>query len=313
MITGIPISIRGAMITASSVAYPDTGETAWANATVYAVGDTRSYLIGDLYHKFECKLAHTSDTATGKVPEAYPDDEANAYWIDLGAVNKYAPFQLERNTQNNAPSPYTVSINPGGRVRDIGIGNIIADEVKLEVFNAAAALVYTETQDLLVRNTPTIYDWIYAKHRQIGKTLFTNLPTHSTHTFKLTFTRAAGNVRVGSIIPTVAFEIGSAQYGAGVQKENLSTINRQFDGEVKIKRRRNIPTTQIKLIISKNEIDRVAQLIDDLNAEVTFWSGIVLRSDGYFESIFTIGFYNAFGYSLDYPTDAVANIEIKEL
>lgn len=313
MITGIPISIRGAMVTASSVAYPDTGETLWANATVYAVGDTRSYLIGDLYHKFECKLAHTSDTATGKVPEAYPGDETNAYWIDLGAVNKYAPFQLERNTQNNAPSPYIVSINPGERVRDIGIGNIIADSVKLEIFDASNNLVFTETQDLLVRNTPTIYDWIYAKHRQISKALFTNLPTHSTHTFKLTFTRAAGNVRVGAIIPTVGFEIGSAQYGAAVQRENLSTINRQFDGEVKIKRRRNIPEAQLKLIISKNEIDRVAQLIDDLNAMVTFWAGIVLRSDGYFESIFMIGFYSGFSYSLDYPTEAVANITLKEL
>jgi hypothetical protein len=313
MITGIPIKIRGAMVTSSSVAYPGTGETAWANVTVYAVGDTRSYLIGDLYHKFECKLAHTSDTATGKIPEAYPDDETNAYWIDLGAVNKYAPFHLERNTQNDAPSPYVVSVDPGERVRHIAIGNIIADEVTLEIFDQASALVYTETQRLLVRITPTINDWIFAKHRQIKETLFSDLPTFTTHTFKLTFTRAAGNVRVGSIIPSVGFEIGSAQYGAGVQRENLSTINRRTTGEVRLKPRRNVPSTDLNLIIRKEEIDRIAQLIDDLNAAVTFWSGIVQRTDGYFESLFIIGICRDFKYSIEYPTHVAGSIKVEEL
>lgn len=313
MITARPIVIRGAMVTASSVAYPDTGETAWANTTAYVVGDTRSYLIGDLYHKFECKLNHTSDTATGKVPEAYPDDETNAYWIDLGAVNKFAPFLLDRNTQNDAPSPYYVSVDPGERFTTIAIGNATADDVTLDVYDATAALISTETKPLLVRDVYSWYDWLYQPHRQIKKTIFTDLPAVSTYTFKLTFTRAAGNVHVGSIIPGVAFDIGHAQYKAKVTRENFTSFNRAFDGEAKIKKRRNVPSNILQLIQKKSKIDGIKNLIDDLNGEVTFWAGIVQTTDGYFESLFTIGLYKSYSYSLEGPLESLADIEIQEL
>lgn len=313
MITGRPIKIRGAMITASTVPYPDTGETAWADATVYAAGDTRSYLIGDLYHKFECKLAHTSDTATGKIPQAYPDDEDNAYWIDLGAVNKYAPFQLDRNTQNDAPSPYSVSVDPGERFTTLAIGNAIADEVTLEVCSESAILVSTETKRLLVRDVYSWYDWLYQRHRQISKTIFVGIPAVSTYTFKLIFARAAGNVRVGSIIPAVAFDIGNAQFKARVTRENFSAFSRTFDGEAKIRKRRNVPSNQLQLIQKKSKIDGIKNLIDDLNGEITFWAGEVLTTDGYFESLFTIGLYKNYSYSLEGPLESLADIEIQEL
>lgn len=313
MITARPIIIRGSMVTASSVSYPDTGETAWANTTAYVVGDTRSYLIGDLYHKFECKLNHTSDTATGKVPEAYPDDETNAYWIDLGAVNKYAPFQLDRNTQNDAPSPYYVNVDPDQRFTTIAIGNTIADDVTLDVYDDAAALVSTETKRLLVRDVYSWYDWLYQQHRQIKKTIFVDLPAVSTYTFKLTFTRGAGNVRVGSIVPGVAFDIGNAQYKAKVTRENFTSFNRAFDGEAKIKKRRNVPSNLLQLIQKKSKIDGIKNLIDDLNGEITFWAGIVQTTDGYFESLFTIGLYKSYSYSLEGPLESLADIEIQEL
>src|SRR5574340_707099 len=161
MITARPISIRDSQITSSSVAYPDTGETLWANAAVYAVGDTVSYYISSdtLYHKFECKTAHTAATGTNE-PQAYPDDETNTWWTDLGAVNKFAPFQLERNTQNNATSPYTVEINPGERFTAIAISNTIADSVTLEVYDSTATLISTETKQLLVRDVYSWYDWL---------------------------------------------------------------------------------------------------------------------------------------------------------
>lgn len=311
MITGRPITIRDAQITASSVAYPDTGETLWATAQSYVVGDTRSYLIGDLYHKFYCIQAHTSSSSNA--PEAFPDDETNGYWTDLGAVNKFAPFQLDRNTQNDAASPYSVSVNPGERFSVIAIGNIIADSVTLEVYDASAALVSTETKQLLVRDVYSWYDWLYQPHRQIKKTIFTDLPSVSTYTFKLIFTRAAGNVRVGHIIPSVAFDIGQAQYRAKVNRENFSTFVRNFDGEVKIKRRRNVPGNLLQLIQDKSKIDGIKNLIDDLNGEITFWAGLVETTDGYFESLFTIGLYKDYSYSLDHPNHAEAQIDIQEL
>ncbi|NBQ67524.1 MAG: hypothetical protein EBU46_01315 [Nitrosomonadaceae bacterium] len=311
MITGRPIKIRDAQIVSSSVAYPATGETLLVNGGIYAVGATVSYLIGDMYHKFQCIQAHTSGTTN--LPEAFPDDETNGYWIDLGAVNKIAPFQLERNTQNDALSPYVVEIDPGERFTAVAIGNVIADEVTIEVLNESGGVVTTDTKTLLVRDIYSWYDWLYQRHRQITKTIFSGLPAVNTYRFRLTFTRSSGYVRVGQIIPAVAFDIGEAQYAATVKRENFSTFVRDFAGEAKIKRRRNVPNISLQLMQDKNRLDGIKNIIDDLNSEVTFWSGIVKTTDGYFESLFAIGLYKDYSYSLAYPLNVLANIEIQEL
>ncbi len=313
MITGCPINIRGSMITGSSVPFPDTGETALTEIA-YTKGQTGSYLIGDLNHKVECKANVTVDFADeDTLPKAYPDDENNAYWIDHGAVNKEAPFQRERTDQNDATSPYWVAINPGGRVSAIGIGYIVADDVTIEVFDADSNTIYTETRKLLKRNVFNFKSWVQAPVRQIEKVLFDGLPMASTNTFKLTFTRKTGNVSVGAIIPVSDIDIGGAQYRAKVRRENFTKVDRDTFTNVRIKKKRNIPTRKVQLHIKRSQLDTVLDTIDDLNGEVTFWSGIVDHGHGYFESLFAIGFYRDFAHSLDHPKDVFADIEIQEL
>ncbi len=69
----------------------------------------------------------------------------------------------------------------------------------------------------------------------------------------------------------------------------------------------------MQLHIEKRQLYTVLDTVDDLNGEVTFWSGLVEHSDGYFESLFAIGFYKDFAHSLDHPRDVFADIEIQEL
>lgn len=315
MISGLPVTIQGATITGSSVSFPDTGETAIAE-TSYTIGQTVSHLMSDgFYHKFECKGAVTVVFATAStMPELYPNDETNAYWIDLGAVNREAAFFLQRSSQNNAVSPYWVSVSPAARVGAIGVA-ALADDVTLEVYDSTAALLYTETQSLLERNVYSYKTWVYAKVRQVKKTLFENLPMASTNTFKLTFTRASGNVRVGAIIAINPIDVGSAQYNAEVRRDNNNRVNRDDFDDIKINTKGGIPTKSMKLIINKSALDDVLDLIDDLGGNVTLWSGLVkgAGTDGYFESLFTIGFNRGFKHSISFPRHAEANIELEEL
>ncbi len=317
MTSGLPITIQGAVITASSVSFPDTGETAIAE-TGYVAGDTVSHLMSDgFYHKFECKGAVTVVFATAAtMPEIYPDDETNAYWIDLGAVNREAPFQLQRNTRNDATSPYTVEVDPGTRVGSIGIGgNVLADEITVEVYDSTAALIHSETQAMLKRNVYNYKTWVYAKVRQIKKTIFEDLPMASTNTFKITFTRSSGNVKVGSIIAVNPVVIGSAQYKSDVRRDNTSRVNRDAFDNIKINELGGIPSKSMRLVIPKASLNETLDLIDVLGSQVTFWSGLVRGAgdNGYFESLFTIGFNRSFKHSVSFPSHAEASIEIEEL
>jgi hypothetical protein len=308
MITCIPITITESMITDSSVAYPGAGETAWNSGTTYAAGDTVSYLISGFYHRFESKAG----TNLNHIPEAYPDDSANAWWLDLGYVNRMAAFQLERNTQTITASPYTVSIDPGERFGVVGIGNIDADDVQIDVYDGAT-LEHTETKTLLSRDVYDWYTWTFAPFDQIKSTVLLDLPIKSTNTIDLTFTRSSGDVGVGAIVVGMPINIGRALVGTGIRRLNFSLFERDEFGESKVTTRRNIPRVDFSLIIDKDRLNGIIRLIDQLNGVVTMWSGIVEVDHGYFESVFLIGLYKDFGYTLDYPRHAKGDIQIEAI
>lgn len=309
MITIDPIDIRGAMVTSSTVAYPDTGETAWSGAsTPYVIGDTVSYLVGTDYYRFECITAHTSSSTNFPVPK--PNETVD--WMDLGFVNKYAMFQLERNTQTiETTSPLIVEVDPGERFGAIGIGNIVADSVQLDVYDSIGGLVSTETVDLIDRYVSSWYSYFYQPFRQIKDTLFSDLAINEDYTFKLTFTKASGSVKVGSVVCGMPFDIGAAQYQAKIRRLNFSTFERDFDGETTITIRRSSPKLNLNLFINKNDLNGIIKLIDDLNGVVTAWAGVVESTDGYFESIYVVGMYKDIEYSIDYPEHVFAAIQIE--
>jgi len=309
MITTIPIAIRGAMVTSSTVPYPDTGETLWVTPTGYVEDDTVSYLIGDLYHKFICKTAHTS--AADKVPEAFPDDAANAYWTDQGAVNKFAMFQLERSGQTvETTSPLIVEVDPSEMVGAIALNGVIGDSATLEIYDSTPSLVTTQTKNLLDRVVTNWYDWTYKPFRQVKKTVFVDLPLDPTYTFKLTVARAVGDVKLGALVAGVPFFIGKTLMSTDGGFQNFSSFDRTFDGETIITIRDRIPENTHKLFIKKDEFNATLQMFEDLNGIVTVWMGLSDSVDGYFESTFTVGIYKDFKYSIqDHGVQASALIE----
>lgn len=311
MITMRPITIRAAQLTSSTIPYPDTGETAWSSASVgYVVGNTVSYTVNGLIHKFECIVAHTSSATNYPVP--YPNETAN--WLDLGAVNRYNMFHLERNTQSvETSSPLTVEIDTNERVGMVAIGNIIADAVTLYVYDSTATLVYSETKDLVSRTVNNWFDYFYQPFLQVENTLFTNFPINSGYTHKLTFTKASGSIYVGFVVMGMPFEVGRTMEGANARRLNFSTIDRAFDGEAKIDIRRSIPEITQNILMDKHDLNTSVRLLDDLNGVVTAWTALSDPSDGYFNTFFVIGFYRDVEYSADHPDHVIANIKLEAI
>lgn len=308
MITTKPITVTSGMISSSTVAYPDVGENLWSSAVTYAAGATISYSINGVFHRFQSKQASNLN----HIPVAYPDDATNAWWIDLGYVNKLAAFQLERNTQTITTSPYTVRINPGQRVGVIGVGNVEADTVTVNVYNAASELLYTQINSLLTRSVYDWYSWTYAAFTQLKSNLFINLPLNSTHTFELSFAKASGQVKVGFIVPGMPLDIGKALMGGtGVRMLNFSVFERDEFGEVKVTVRRNIDKVNYQLMIESARLNAVRHMLADLNGVVTMWAGIENSDHPYFENVFTIGMYKDFGNTIEQSNFVQADIEIE--
>jgi hypothetical protein len=306
MIVFRPLTIRAAELTSSTVSYPDTGETAWVTATSYVVGDTRSYTIDGLLMKFECIQNHTSSATNA--PKAYPNE--NAFWLDLGAVNRYRMFHLERNNQTEGASPLVVEITPNMRFGGLAISRVEADELRVEVYDGATQ-IYDTSHTLVSRVVSGWFDWLYQPFRFINNFIVLDLPILTTAKLKLTFTKATGNVKVGPMVLGIPYTIGKTQYKARARGQNFTTVERAFDGTAKITRRRSIPKTSQVVAVEKSDLDKGRNLINELNGVVTVWSGLSNPLDGYFNSIFVIGFYRDTEYSIDHPEVVFLNMEIE--
>lgn len=310
MITTKPINVTMSMLSSSTVPYPDTGETLWNSGTNYAAGATVSYQINGVYHRFESKQGSNLN----HIPQAYPDDKNNAWWIDLGYVNRISAFQLERSTQTITASPYTVKINPNDRVGVVGIGNVEADSVTIKVYNSSGTLIQTQTKNLLVRSVYDWYSYTFAPFQQLKSTLFTDLPINSTYSIELTFLRATGSVKVGAIVMGMPLDIGRALMGGvGVRLINFSLFERDEFGESKITIRRNIPEANFQLLIDKPRLNAVLRMLNDLNGVVTMWAGTTEAEHGYFENTFVIGMYKDFGNTIDQPNYVQADLKVEAI
>jgi hypothetical protein len=301
-----PLTIRAAELTSSTIPYPDTGETTYDPGTAYALNDTVVYTIDGLIHKFKSKAGSN----TGHTPEAYPNE--NAFWLDLGAANRFNMFQLERNTQSEGASPLVVEITPGARFGVIGLGNLEADSVQLQVYNGAT-IIFDETKDLIDRTVLSWADYFYQPFRQIKNTLFTGLPILTTAKAKLTFTKSDGNVKVGFVVMGVPFNLGITDQKFKAEALNFSEIERDEFAEAKLTPRRDIPKTTQTVKIEKAKLNQVRGILSELNAKVALWYALSDPLLDYFDTAFIIGLYKRRDIDIGGPAHAYLNLELEQI
>jgi hypothetical protein len=301
-----PLNIRAAQLTSSTIPYPDTGETTYDAGTTYSLNDTVAYQIGDLIHKFKSKQGSN----LGHTPEAYPNE--NSWWLDLGSANRFNMFQLERNTQSEGASPLIVEITPGARFGAIGLGNLEADSVQLQLYNGAT-IIFDETKDLIDRTVLSWGDYFYQPFRQIKNTLFTDLPILTTAKAKLTFTRSSGNVKVGFVVMGVPFYFGPVDLKLKAEALNFSEIERDEFAEAKLTPRRDIPKTTQTVLIEKAKLNQVRGTLSDLNAKVALWYALSDPLLDYFDTAFIIGLYKRRDIDIGGPEHAYLNLELEQI
>lgn len=300
-----PLEVNDARLTSSTIAEPDTGETAWSGSSVsYAVGDQ---VIRTTTHRiYECTSAHTS--AASPVPENNPTQ-----WLEIGPTNRWAMFDTLRNTATIKASTVTVVITPGQRVDSLALLGVVADTVTVSM-TSGATLVYSHTESLIYREVFDWYDYFFNPFLTKPSVALFDLPPYTGGVITVTLTVATGNVECGACVIGAAEFIGDVQYEAESDVLNFSTVTRDFAGGVAtIVQRRNVPKTIQSIVVDKVRVNRVRKLRDDLAATPAVWAGLGNSSDGYFEAMLILGFYKRFSINLRHPEHAVISLELEEI
>lgn len=244
-----PIAITPAMLTGSTVAEPDTGETVWNSATAYTEGQqvirTSTHMI------YKCAVANTNFTPEANLTGATPK------WVEVGPTNRWAMFDRKVGTATTAASTLTIVLRPGG-ISGLAMLELVGREAVVTMKDEpGGAVVYSRTIDLDGSIIGDIYDWFFGEYEQRTDFVLTDLPAHYTDcelTVTLTGTSgvACGVFQVGQVI-----EIGTTLSGATAGIANYGSNEPDTFGNIDFVERGYAKRNNFKVLTAKADFNKI--------------------------------------------------------
>ncbi len=301
------LAITDAMLTYSSVSEPDAGSP--STEPIYDAGVSyalAAVVISTTTHrKYESLAAANLGNALTNTTK----------WLDIGPTNKWAMFDILRNTQTIAPSPIVVTIVPGERINSIAVLGLDATSVTVMMTGpgSPAPLYYTHTEDLNTREVLNWYDYFFEPFSTRPAFALFDLPPYSNGIITVTITNTVGDAKCGAIAIGTFQYIGEAQQEAESEELNFSTITRETTGEAVLVQRRSLPKSTQRVLCDKSLVNQVRELRTALNATPAVWSALDDQSTHeFFDALLILGIYRQFRITLADPTCTI-NLEVEEI
>jgi hypothetical protein len=308
-----PIEITDANLVSSTAVEPMSGspstESVYNSAATYGLG---AEVISTVYHR---KYESLQAANVGK-PLPVPPETETDWWLDIGPTNKWAMFDLERNTQTDSASPLTVVISLGtNRPNSIGLLKIEGTSVSISLNSAIgspAVNYYQHSESLSFRDVRNWYDYFFEAFTTKTEVAKFDLPPYLNTYLTITITNTAGNAKCGGIVIGTAEEIGEVQRDAQFDLVQFSVIERDTFGNATLIPRRSIPTKEHRIRIEAVNVDAVIEVLVAVDAVPALWSAIDDSDNVLFKPLLTLGIYRNARFRLADP-DCELTLKLEEI
>jgi hypothetical protein len=264
---------------------------------------------------------HTATAAVHRIFESLQDANANhapaiadsvTWWQDAGPTNKWAMFDLLRNTGTTVATPLVVQIKPGNRVDSIALVGLAASQVQITMTDTSGT-IYTATDVLNLRTVATWSDYFFDALSFRESVVHFDLPISPGATITVTISNPVGNVTCGGLILGMNVYVGRTLHQAENDALNFSTIDRDFYGNSVLVQRRTVPKVNAQVRTTKANVPALVLLRKLLNAAPALWAGLDTEDDGYFGSLLVLGIYKQFLITADMPEEALVSLSLEEV
>ena len=263
-------------------------------------------------HTATAQIHRTYQSLVGSNLNNPPAIDDGTKWLDIGPTNKWAMFDLLRNTATTVASPLTVVITPGRRIDSIGLVGLVADEVTVTV-TVLGSPVYSVTRNLSTREVSSHYEYCFSPFSTASALALFDLPPFTNGVITVTITRTAGMVSCGGLLVGTSVYIGQLLYEAVSDALNFSRIERSFDGTASLTPRRSVPKATGNVRFKKAITNKIRDVRAELNAVPALWSGLDDVDSPYFEAVLILGIYKQMSMNLDQPEHGMLSLEIEEI
>lgn len=275
-------------------------EAAWSSATTYATGAIVRYQ-QSVYESIQ-------NSNTNRNPASSP-----LWWIRIGSTNSYALFDGQISSVSSAVGSFEVEVETGV-IDTFAIVGVNAESATLTIRDGEAGpVVYQQTVGLGAE----VFDWFqyFFYDPFIRRTLavFTDIPPFLNSVATLTVSGGTLNtVSVGVAVFGKLRELGKTKYGAsaGIRDFSRKEVDENF-GNPTFVRRGYSKTLDADILLSNEEVNRVARTLYDARATPSLWIGST-RLD--LEEVMVVyGFFKDFRIVVEYFDTSLCSLEIEGL
>lgn len=292
-----PFTVTAANLT-SSVA--ESG-TEYSAAVTYATGDVVQYTVGtDATHR------RYESVADANVGHELTDE---AWWLDLGATNRWAMFDQVNGTQTESDNDIDVSVAVTGRADGLALFNMTAETVEVTMDDADGNEVYNETFSLV--STAGIGDWYSYFNEPITYApdlVLTDLPLYTDPTVTVSITSDSGDVACGTMVLGQTKQLGGTQYGARGGITDYSRKTTDDFGNTTLVERAFAKRSSFRLMVDNILVDGVYDALVAVRATPCVWIG---SED--FRMTWVFGWARDWAAEITYVSHSMINIEIEGL
>jgi hypothetical protein len=241
----------------------------------------------------------------------------NANWIDVGATNRWKPFDGSVTSKVEKTTSISYVIDVTGRADSIAVLNSIGSssvDILVEDPAQSFADIYTQTYALNTRfgYVPRDIFWHnYFFTPIISKQAFADFDLPATQNPRVTITLSGttGNtLQIGAIVVGRSTTIGTTQYNPSFSIADYSVKNKNDQGEISIVERPYADRADYTISLANSGVDGVKQILTKLRATSAVYVGSTL-----FDASITFGFYNDFSVQIPGPSHSVCTITVEGL
>lgn len=235
-------------------------------------------------------------------------------WLDLGASNKTAMFDLQVNTQTTATTSLTVVFQPGTSFNSLAFLNIIGSSITVTVKDSpSGTVVYTSTINL-DNSSINIIDWysyFFEDFDVVTEAVFMNIPPYNNGTVEVIITASTGApVAIGTCVVGTAIELGNTQYGLNYGIRDYSIKETDEFGNTKFVKRAFSKRMSPKLDVENLRLNYVSKALENLRATPTVYIAV---DDPTYAGTIVFGFLKDWNIEVSYPSHVMISIEIDGL
>lgn len=257
-----PVTITAALIDSTDIPVDDT-YSAWNGGTGYTTGQT--VYVGEQRYR-----AVTG--STGQNPET---DTTNTYWLPTEKATRYRPFDGVIGHYVEASNSLYYRFDLNRRVDTIALFNVLAETVRVRVWNGSGTLVHDETTTIV--NTTLIVDWFsyfFWEPEYSQEILLTGIPGYADHEIRIDVDAGSGTARVGEIVLGRAYKLGDSVAGTSLGILDFSTVERDAFGNATVTERAYADRATYNVTVTRGDELRFKRLLAARRAKPTvFFTG----------------------------------------